>query len=363
MELKSCHYFTDVTTIKKYGDKMLQVKTMNIQRHKFDDDEIPVWYEERGTPKVKSVLATWEEMSDEERAEFEKSLARWVGENYVPKGSVNDRKISESLIRSKRMIFEYAYCNPWECFCTFTVDGSKYDRYQLDAYHKSFAQWIRDLNKRKGLSIKYLLIPEQHKDGAWHEHGFLMGIPSEYLRKFTLKEKLPYYIRFKLKQGDLVYDFPAYREKFGFCDLEPVRNHEAVAKYITKYVTKDLTQSVKDLNAHVYYCSQGLKKAEKIAVGRYNGIPLYDFANIYCKCGNFAYSEEFEELLKGKIQPLERKKDEEDEGSRSNKIICRGAEVQRKLKRDNKRLRYKAPYFLGLLRQGYRYRRFKRHDF
>lgn len=354
MELKSCHYFTDVTTIRKYGNHMLQIKTMNVQRHKIEEPEVPT---------VQSALALWEELDEEEKAAFQKRLEKWLGENYVPKGSVNDHKISESLIRSKRMIFEYAYCNPWEYFCTFTIDGSKYDRYELDTYHKRFAQWVRDFNKRKGVNIKYLLIPEQHKDGAWHEHGFFMGLPAKYLRKFTLKEKLPYYIRFKLKQGDAVYDFPAYREKFGFCDLEPVRNHEAVAKYITKYVTKDIAKSVKDINAHIYYNSQGLKKAEKIAVGRYNGIPLYDFANIYCKCGNFAYSEDFENLLKGKIVPLTIEEGMKDESNRSNKVICRGAEVSRKLKRNNKRLHYEAPYFLGLLRQKCRYRRFKRTTF
>lgn len=354
MEFEVCNYFTDVTTIKRYGNYMLQVKTMNIQRHKIEAQEVAT---------VQSVLAFWEKLDDEEKAAFEKRLEHWLGENYVPKGSVNDRKIEESLIRSKRMIFEYAYCNPWEYYCTFTIDGSKFNRYELDAYHKAFSQWIRDLNKRKGLSIKYLLIPEQHEDGAWHEHGFFMGLPVEYLRLFTLQEKLPHAIRFKLKQGDEVYDFPAYRKKFGFCDLEPIRSHEAVSKYITKYVTKDLVRSVKDINAHIYYASQGLQKAEKIAVGRYNGIPLYDFSNIYCKCGNFAYSEDFENLLKGKIVPLTIGEGVENEGSRSNKIICRGTEIQRKLKRNNKRLRYKAPYFLGLLRRGYRYRRFKRNDF
>lgn len=354
MELKSCYYFTDVTTIKRYGNHMLQVKTMNIQRHKIEETEVPT---------IQSVLAVWEKLDDEEKAVFEKRLSHWLGENYVPKGSVNDCKISESLIRSKRMIFEYAYCNPWEYYCTFTIDGSKFNRYELDTYHKKFAAWIRKFNSYHGTNIKYLLIPEQHQDGAWHEHGFIMGLPLEYLRKFTLKEKLPYAIRFKLRQGDEVYDFPAYRKKFGFCDFEPIRSHEAVSKYITKYVTKDLVRSVKDINAHIYYSSQGLQKAEKIAVGRYNGIPLYDFANIYCKCGNFAYSEDFEKLLKGKIVPLTIEEGMEYEGYRSNKYVCRGTEVQRKLKRDNKRLRYKAPYFLGLLRQGYRYRRFKRHDF
>lgn len=49
--------------------------------------------------------------------------------------------------------------------------------------------------------------------------------------------------------------------------MDKIRNQEAVCKYITKYVNKDLADSIKDLNAHMYYCSQGLNGASEIKRG------------------------------------------------------------------------------------------------
>ena len=76
-------------------------------------------------------------------------------------------------------------------------------------------------------------------------HGFLKGIPPDYLRLFSLEEKLPQYLRKKLKQGMHIYDWPAYRQKFGFCDIEPVRNLQAASAYVTKYITKVSAQVFK----------------------------------------------------------------------------------------------------------------------
>ena len=55
-----------------------------------------------------------------------------------------------------------------------------------------------------------------------------------------------------------------YSSKFGFCDLELIRNSEAVAKYVTKYINKELADNVTELNAHLYYHSRGLALAENI---------------------------------------------------------------------------------------------------
>ena len=133
------------------------------------------------------------------------------------------------------------------------------------------------------MHVKYLLIPEEHKKGGWHEHGLIMGLPIESLRLFTLQEKLPKYIRDKIKTGEKVFEWVEYREKFGFCDLEIVRNQQAVSKYVTKYITKTLSASIKELNAHLYYCSQGLKRAEEIKRGTMLIDIVPDFENEYIK--------------------------------------------------------------------------------
>jgi hypothetical protein len=195
---------------------------------------------------------------------------------YSGKGTVNGEKSDNNISRARSKIFGYAMCNKWEYFSTFTIDKTKFDRYNLETYHKAFAQWLRYYNRKNGFDIKYLTIPEKHKDNAWHEHGFIMGLPLECLKLFTLDEKLPKYIRDKLKNGDKVYNWLAYAEKFGFVDFEIIRNPEAVSKYVTKYISKDLAHSVTNINAHLYYSSKGLKLPEVIKTGTpsTNGIPV-----------------------------------------------------------------------------------------
>ena len=193
----------------------------------------------------------------------------------------HDEKMKESIIRARSKIFELAYCNPWQLFCTFTLDPTKYDRYNLDKFRSDFTQFIRDLRKKYHCDIAYLLIPEHHKDGAWHMHGFISGLPEDELREFTLREKLPKYIHKKLKEGSKVLEWVSYRAKFGYCDLEEIRNPEACAKYVTKYITKELLSSVKELHHKTYYCSQGLQRAVEVKRGHLNGNLKYDFENEY----------------------------------------------------------------------------------
>lgn len=186
---------------------------------------------------------------------------------YTPKGTVNESKLESNICRARAKIFEYALCNDWEWFSTFTLDCNKYNRYDLEKFQKDLSQFFRNYNRIQGTQIKYLVIPETHKDGAWHMHGFLMGLPVEHLRLFGLKEKLPEYIRTKLKEGHAVYDWMSYRDKFGYIDIEPIRNQEACSKYVTKYISKSLAQDVKEVGAHLYYCSQGLRTAQEIKRG------------------------------------------------------------------------------------------------
>ena len=52
-----------------------------------------------------------------------------------------------------------AACNPWEYFVTLTLSADKRDRGDLSAFRSALSQYIRDLRKRRGYDIKYLLIP------------------------------------------------------------------------------------------------------------------------------------------------------------------------------------------------------------
>ena len=184
------------------------------------------------------------------------------------KGSVNEFKLDNNISRVKSKLYEYSLCNPWDWFITFTLDPAKYDRHDLERYHKELSQWLRHYSARKcNNQLKFLLVPERHKDDAWHIHGFLYALPLEHLTPFTLQEHLPDYIRKKLLNGEQVYNWQPYAKKFGYCNIEPIRNNEAASKYILKYITKDLSRCVSETNAHMYYCSRGLQIAETLKQG------------------------------------------------------------------------------------------------
>lgn len=186
--------------------------------------------------------------------------------------SSSNAKLSRNLFRAKNTIFEYARCNDWDFFFTGTLSPEKNDRYDISTFKDRWRNFIK-YQQRKGNDIKFLLIPEKHKDGAWHFHGLLRGIPDCDLRSFGVR-----------------FNWLSFEKKFGFNSLERIKNHEAVSKYLTKYITKDLDKSVSEVGMHLYYVSQGLNKAELIKKGTFSKeCPLQpDFENDFCRIFNLS---------------------------------------------------------------------------
>jgi len=196
-------------------------------------------------------------------------LHRWaLGDVIPPDADEEERRKLCNIFRAKSRIRELALCNRWDYFVTLTLSPEWGDRCDLPRWRKDLTHWLRDLHRRKGAEIKYLFVPEEHKKGGWHMHGFVRGIPADMLRAFTLRERLPKYLRDKLQKGFTIYDWPAYRQKYGWVDLEPIRDAAAVSRYITKYVVKALQDVRLAANAHSFYSSQGLAGAEEVIQGR-----------------------------------------------------------------------------------------------
>lgn len=208
-------------------------------------------------------------------------------------GFIYDSKLSESVSRSKSKIFELAMCNPWDYFFTGTLSPDKYNRYDLDKFHKDLTQFFRDQNKKYNCKIRFLLIPEKHKDGAWHMHGLIGGLSDAALHKFQIGDKMSSEIAYLINKGDIIYNWSDYSNKFGFTTLGKVKNRQAVNKYITKYITKDLSCSVSAVGAHMYYRSRDLQEAVKIKEGFMsagtNIKPNYE--NDYCTVIELPYDE------------------------------------------------------------------------
>ena len=208
---------------------------------------------------------------------------------------VNDNKFESSITRARMKFFELAYCNNWDYFITVTLDGSKYNRFDLQKFHKDFTTFLYEFKRRK-YKIDFLIIPEKHLSGAWHFHGLLRGLPPSELHQYRIGEKMSSEMAYLIKSGRSIYQWPSISDKFGFNTLEPIQNKEAVTKYVTKYVTKDISRSVSEVGAHLYYHSRGLNQKKSIKQGSIcKGVdlsPLYYSENDNCIIKEFAYSEE-----------------------------------------------------------------------
>lgn len=195
----------------------------------------------------------------------------------------NEGKLESSLSRTKSRIFELALCNDWEWFVTLTLNPEYHDRKDLKNYKTKLSTWIKNYNRLHKTNIKYLLIPENHKDGSWHMHGLMMGLPIEHLHEFREDEKLPIKMLIEIAHGHKLYSWPTYGKAFGYISISKIINAESVSKYITKYITKDLLSTRIGQNEHLYYCSQGMKRAEIIKQGKLIKDMEEDYSNDYVK--------------------------------------------------------------------------------
>lgn len=102
-------YDYDITTVKQYGEHTVRVTYMSSCRAKGIEDD-----------------------RDKSR-----------------KGTVNEEKLSDNIIRARSKVKELVLCNPWDYWCTFTLDKSKYDRYNLKGYVKGLGEFLHNYNRRE----------------------------------------------------------------------------------------------------------------------------------------------------------------------------------------------------------------------
>ena len=194
-------------------------------------------------------------------------------------------RFSQSISRTKSRVFELAACNEFQHFCTFTQDEKLRDRFDLSDFRKDFAQLVRNINRGRETKIKYLLIPEQHKNGAWHMHGLLSGLQSDDLRPFELSENIPERLKKMIRGGTAVYDWTRYRRAFGYFTCTEIESREACAKYVTKYISKDLQKTVREGGEHLFFASQGLKGRQTLIKNCADPCPVekWDFENDFIR--------------------------------------------------------------------------------
>ena len=178
--------------------------------------------------------------------------------------------LQKSINRTKTKISDYVLCNNFSHFATFTFDPQnpkvkgEENRHDFKKMSSLLKKWLNteQVNhfRRHGRKFRYLIVPERHKNGAWHFHALLEDYQNETEGFYTRKNKYITVSELKTKKKDKNRKF-IVRYKLGRSEIAPIKDKTKMSSYIKKYITKELIQ---DKNAKRYWASRNLKTPEII---------------------------------------------------------------------------------------------------
>ena len=167
--------------------------------------------------------------------------------------------------RAVDKVYDLAFQNEWNYFMTITIDPEHFDSKDVKEVYKRLRNWLTHQVERKGL--KYLLIPEQHKNGGIHAHALINDcFKFEHSGRYLYSGKAYKAETLQKKGIDInllksVYNVPEW--KYGFSTAIPVDGNPArLACYITKYITKDC----KKIFGKYYLSSRNLNRDTEISL-------------------------------------------------------------------------------------------------
>lgn len=227
--------------------------------------------------KTKTKVYGFEKEKDNKyKLEFDKV------EDYEKGPHHKQELLRQSMSRTKKMIREYGYSNKWQYFVTLTFDRKRYDSSDYEVLNKKVRKWLMNYKNRKCKNLKYMIIPELHKDQKhYHFHGVFSNINNV--------------VDFRLsKKGTMRYNWIDWDKKFGFTSLEKIRDNDRTISYITKYITKEMTSK---FGKQRYYKSNNLEKSILISEVETIKIPkdIELFENDFCYSG-YITAEEFHKI-------------------------------------------------------------------
>lgn len=180
--------------------------------------------------------------------------------------------LEKSINRTKTKISDYILCNNFTHFVTLTFDPSnskvknEENRKDLLKMSKLLITWVNSeqINhfRRHGHRFGYLIVPERHKNNAWHFHAAFQGYKNEIEDFYSSKNKYLTVdeIRSKNKKPKNQRGFlPRY--KLGRSEIAPVKDKFRMSNYIKKYITKEL---INEKYKKRYWASRNLKLPEVI---------------------------------------------------------------------------------------------------
>lgn len=164
--------------------------------------------------------------------------------------SMSEIEHSQRTSRNRTLnnLYYDARSNHWDWFVTLTFAPDKVNRYDYDACTKKLHNWLSNCRKICP-DMRYIVVPELHKDGAYHFHGLFSKCENLGFVDSGVRDK---------KSGKPIYNIGKYRH--GFTTATRVQDIEKVSKYICKYITKELCSAT--FGKKRYWKSRNLEQAE-----------------------------------------------------------------------------------------------------
>lgn len=215
-----------------YNVKVIEYPNGEIQVRRYASAIVPKepeYYE-------KDMTFFYEETLDFDKNPFTGKATREV-DNFDDLTNVQQENEKRSYNRTKNKIFEYSRCVKWEKFITLTFNEQKVDRYNFDECSRIARKWLNN-QRRNAPELQYLLVPELHKDGAYHFHGLLANTGN---MKFKDSGK-------RTKDKRIVYNMASWN--YGFTTAVDIYDTHGISKYIGKYITKELCGITKGKNRY-----------------------------------------------------------------------------------------------------------------
>lgn len=156
--------------------------------------------------------------------------------------------IERSMRRARAKVRRLALSNDFKYFVTLTLDPAKVDSHSGADVVKKLNSWASNAVQRYGL--RYILVPERHKKGGIHFHGFFNDVfpvvDSGTIRVPWAKRPRKPKNAAERKEwleagGQIVYNLPAWTLGFTTA-LELYGDYPAAVAYVCKYIGKDGTK-------------------------------------------------------------------------------------------------------------------------
>lgn len=225
------------------------VEVFVCRRPVFNPEGLELFHKWESTPCEVAKSDKWDRLERRKKARpdlFEPTADEIKGELHTLKRE-NEEKRKRAQRRAKTKVFDYIIANnDLDLFVTLTLDGDKIDRNNYADVIKKFNTWCDNFVRRKGL--KYVCVPEHHKDGAIHFHlltnqvfdlvssGTFLPPVGSGKRKPLKRATLERY-GYDISACQEVFNLPAW--KLGFTTAMVLQgDRQRCAGYVGKYITK-----------------------------------------------------------------------------------------------------------------------------